>query len=325
MNNVGAMDPDDSKFAVPFLPNGAQQAGNVAATSFEPINAVASTSAVTFAHPMAPAPLRRRRFSTAKIQPTRIKKVMQSDEDIGRMVASVPVSIGRAMEHFAEKFLQAAAEATQCSNSKTLTPQHMKQAMLATPYFCFLEPLLKEIPLAPSAVDAAMVKFHSNVREQQNLAELKAAAAQMSPMCSPVLGPPPPWIPNHFQPMVYGNPGMNGVADPQSFSPIFYPPSDEALKNMQLASPTEPNGYTQEVSAPSKRANGKRVSTDVCPETEPTEKPKRGRPKKKKPEKCIDEALFVEATSKIEKEDKDRELMPPPALPFAVPALPVKK
>lgn len=31
---------------------------------------------------------------------------MQSDEEIGRMVASVPVAIGRAMEHFAEKFLQ---------------------------------------------------------------------------------------------------------------------------------------------------------------------------------------------------------------------------
>ena len=35
---------------------------------------------------------------------TRIKKVMQSDEEIGRMVASVPVAIGRAMEHFAEVF-----------------------------------------------------------------------------------------------------------------------------------------------------------------------------------------------------------------------------
>ncbi|MFH4984419.1 hypothetical protein AB6A40_011128, partial [Gnathostoma spinigerum] len=54
-----------------------------------------------------PAPVRKRRFSSAKIQPTRVKKVMQSDEEIGRMVASVPVAIGRAMEHFAEKLLEA--------------------------------------------------------------------------------------------------------------------------------------------------------------------------------------------------------------------------
>ncbi|VDM51502.1 unnamed protein product [Toxocara canis] len=71
------------------------------------------------------APIRKRRFSSAKIQPTRVKKVMQSDEEIGRMVASVPVAIGRAMEHFAEKFLEAAAFCVQCSTSRTLSPAHM--------------------------------------------------------------------------------------------------------------------------------------------------------------------------------------------------------
>lgn len=50
---------------------------------------------------------------------------MQSDEEIGRMVASVPVAIGRAMEHFAEKFLLASAAITQSSSCRTLTPSHM--------------------------------------------------------------------------------------------------------------------------------------------------------------------------------------------------------
>lgn len=68
--------------------------------------ASSSTGSSNQQQQQAAAVIRRRRFSTAKIQPTRIKKVMQSDEDIGRMVQSVPVSIGRAMEHFAEKFLQ---------------------------------------------------------------------------------------------------------------------------------------------------------------------------------------------------------------------------
>lgn len=69
--------------------------------------------------------IRKRRFSNARIQPTRIKKVMQSDEDIGRMVASVPVAIGSAMEHFAEKFLEAAAHCVQTTSSRTLSPMHM--------------------------------------------------------------------------------------------------------------------------------------------------------------------------------------------------------
>lgn len=50
---------------------------------------------------------------------------MQSDEDIGRMVASVPVAIGSAMEVFAERLLQSAAECMQQSSTKTLSPMHM--------------------------------------------------------------------------------------------------------------------------------------------------------------------------------------------------------
>lgn len=89
--------------------------------------------------------IRKRRYSMARIQPTRIKKVMQSDEDIGRMVASVPVAIGSAMELFAEKLLQGAAEALQHSSTKTLSPIHIKSAVLNTPHFAFLEPMLRDV------------------------------------------------------------------------------------------------------------------------------------------------------------------------------------
>uniref|UniRef100_A0A915PMJ6 Transcription factor CBF/NF-Y/archaeal histone domain-containing protein n=1 Tax=Setaria digitata TaxID=48799 RepID=A0A915PMJ6_9BILA len=98
-----------------------------------------------------PAPIRKRRFSSAKIQPTRVKRVMQSDDEIGRMVASVPVAIGRAMEHFAEKLLETAAQCVLYSTSRTLSPSHIKQAVMQTPHFKFLEPLMREIPLPPSA------------------------------------------------------------------------------------------------------------------------------------------------------------------------------
>lgn len=50
---------------------------------------------------------------------------MQSDEDIGRMVASVPVAVGSAMEHFAKKILEAAAKCVPYSSSRTLSPMHM--------------------------------------------------------------------------------------------------------------------------------------------------------------------------------------------------------
>uniref|UniRef100_A0A158PBI6 CBFD_NFYB_HMF domain-containing protein n=1 Tax=Angiostrongylus cantonensis TaxID=6313 RepID=A0A158PBI6_ANGCA len=155
-----------------------------------PSSSVACLSSVAIPSSTA-GPIRRRRFSAAKIQPTRIKKVMQSDEEIGRMVASVPVAIGRAMEHFAEKFLQLSSVV----NLATTT---------SSP------------PVASSTLTAR------------------------------------------------------------------------------------------------KAVNGKKVDTAVD-----GEKPKRGRPRKiKRSEKCLDEELCEEVTNGIEKEDQDRALMPPPALPL---------
>jgi hypothetical protein len=90
-----------------------------------------------------PGRIRKRRYSMARIQPTRIKKVMQSDEDIGRMVSSVPVAIGSAMEFFAEKLLENAQDVMHRSASKTLAPAHIFAAISRTPYLKnFLEPVI---------------------------------------------------------------------------------------------------------------------------------------------------------------------------------------
>ncbi|KAE9548497.1 hypothetical protein FO519_008286 [Halicephalobus sp. NKZ332] len=100
-----------------------------------------------------PGRIRKRRYSTARIQPTRIKKVMQSDEEIGRMIASVPVAIGSVMEHFAEKLLESAATAMHYSTSKTLSPQHLYVAITQNQHFSFLSPLIKNagtMPMMPN-------------------------------------------------------------------------------------------------------------------------------------------------------------------------------
>jgi hypothetical protein len=103
-----------------------------------------------------PGRIRKRRYSTARIQPTRVKKVMQSDEEIGRMVASVPVAIGSAMEHFAERFLEAAAQCVQCSTSRTLSPMHMKYIITHTPFLAFLEPLVKDVQMPKFAPEQSL-------------------------------------------------------------------------------------------------------------------------------------------------------------------------
>lgn len=87
----------------------------------------------------------------------------------GRMIASVPVAIGSAMEHFAEKLLEAAAQCVQSSSARTLTPSHMwvldsfdnfsqlnrlfhlfsRYAILKNKQFSFLEDLTINIPTPP--------------------------------------------------------------------------------------------------------------------------------------------------------------------------------
>ncbi|KAM3716774.1 Dr1-associated corepressor [Dirofilaria immitis] len=128
-----------------------------------------------------PAPIRKRRFSSAKIQPTRVKRVMQSDDEIGRMVASVPVAIGRAMEHFAEKLLETAAQCVLYSTSRTLSPSHIKQAVMQTPHFKFLESLVREIPLPPSA--GSEMQWKTDLADQSSFSGFYPPGPATDPSC----------------------------------------------------------------------------------------------------------------------------------------------
>ncbi|VDO39457.1 unnamed protein product [Haemonchus placei] len=276
-------------------------------------------------------PIRRRRFSTAKIQPTRIKKVMQSDEEIGRMVASVPVAIGRAMEHFAEKFLQAAAQATQMSNSRTLTPAHMKQAMMANRHFHFLADIFKEVAV-PGRMGSEFDPSLSRQQMQLLQAGLPTVApgSSASPVCSPCTPISPmgvgsttaPGIP----PSTNGSPYAISVPGSAAFNIPYSPllssmvmPGQAQSITPALQYPSVPSPITPISPSPASSTSSMRKALNgrkVDPSTD-GDKPKRGRPRKiKRSEKCLDDELCDEVTNGIEKEDQDRALMPPPALPL---------
>ena len=55
----------------------------------------------------------------------RIKKIMQSDEEVGKVAAAVPVIISRALELFVENMLKKANEITSRRGARTLTPSHL--------------------------------------------------------------------------------------------------------------------------------------------------------------------------------------------------------
>jgi len=83
-----------------------------------------------------------------RIPPPRIKRIMQLDEDVGKMAAPVPALVGRAMELFAEQLLQKSADILQehHQQGKTLQPNHIKAAVESEPKFAIVSAAVANVP-----------------------------------------------------------------------------------------------------------------------------------------------------------------------------------
>ncbi|CDR37521.1 CYFA0S01e11430g1_1 [Cyberlindnera fabianii] len=68
----------------------------------------------------------------------RIKKLMQSDEDIGKVAQATPVVVGRALEFFLASLVDASATEAKQAGIKRVTAQHVKNAIEKNETFDFL-------------------------------------------------------------------------------------------------------------------------------------------------------------------------------------------
>ncbi|XP_076236907.1 negative cofactor 2 alpha isoform X2 [Calliopsis andreniformis] len=76
----------------------------------------------------------------------RIKKIMQTDEEVGKVAQAVPIIISRTLELFVHSLLTKTMQITSAKNAKTLSPSHMKQCILSESRFDFLKDLVKSLP-----------------------------------------------------------------------------------------------------------------------------------------------------------------------------------
>ncbi|KAM7074626.1 dr1-associated corepressor isoform 1-T1 [Ciconia maguari] len=90
-------------------------------------------------------PSKKKKYN-ARFPPARIKKIMQTDEEIGKVAAAVPVIISRALELFLESLLRKACHVTQSRNAKTMTTSHLKQCIELEQQFDFLKDLVAAVP-----------------------------------------------------------------------------------------------------------------------------------------------------------------------------------
>ncbi|CAF1263052.1 unnamed protein product [Rotaria magnacalcarata] len=82
--------------------------------------------------------------------PARIKRLMQKDEEVGKLSATVPVIAARALEQFLEELITKTASITMSLQAKTLTPEHIRQNIYADPRLSFLHDLANRMAPGPN-------------------------------------------------------------------------------------------------------------------------------------------------------------------------------
>lgn len=85
----------------------------------------------------------------------RIKRIMQADEDVGKVAQVTPHVVSRALELFMIKLISASAQQARGNNAvgkgpRRVLAQHMKKAILADNTYDFLAEIVAKVPDAPS-------------------------------------------------------------------------------------------------------------------------------------------------------------------------------
>lgn len=83
------------------------------------------------------------KFKT-RFPPARIKKIMQTDEEVGKVAAPVPVIVSKSVELFTEILLQKSGDIAAFKGARTLSIDHIKQCVEREQKFDFLREIVQE-------------------------------------------------------------------------------------------------------------------------------------------------------------------------------------
>ena len=81
-----------------------------------------------------------------KFPVARIKRIMQADEDIGKVAQATPTAVAKALELFMITLILGGANSAKNQNSKRVTAQHLKSAISGGKEFDFLNDICADIP-----------------------------------------------------------------------------------------------------------------------------------------------------------------------------------
>ncbi|KAL5114908.1 hypothetical protein ACEQ8H_007226 [Pleosporales sp. CAS-2024a] len=85
----------------------------------------------------------------------RIKRIMQADDDVGKVAQVTPVVVSKALELFMISLVTKAAAEAKSRNSKRVNTLHLKQAIVSNEQFDFLNDIVSKVADAPEKSDDA--------------------------------------------------------------------------------------------------------------------------------------------------------------------------
>ncbi|KAJ3675635.1 hypothetical protein LUZ60_004677 [Juncus effusus] len=77
---------------------------------------------------------------------SRIKKIMQADEDVGKIALAVPVLVSKALELFLQDLCDRTYQITLERGAKTVNSSHLKQCVKTYSEFDFLSEIVNKVP-----------------------------------------------------------------------------------------------------------------------------------------------------------------------------------
>ncbi|KFZ16887.1 hypothetical protein V502_04848 [Pseudogymnoascus sp. VKM F-4520 (FW-2644)] len=86
-----------------------------------------------------------------KFPVARIKRIMQADEEVGKVAQVTPVAVSKALELFMISLVTKSATLARSTNSKRVTAVHLKKAIEADEQFDFLNDIVSKIADGPDA------------------------------------------------------------------------------------------------------------------------------------------------------------------------------
>jgi len=86
----------------------------------------------------------------------RIKRIMQADDDVGKVAQVTPVVVSKALELFMISLVTKAAAEAKARNSKRVGALHLKQAITSNEQFDFLNDIVSKVADAPEKSEDSM-------------------------------------------------------------------------------------------------------------------------------------------------------------------------